>query len=128
MKRIVIETTDRIDRLKRRLGIPSKRWIVRIKRGGWLTITTPMMRSLRLKTGDIIAWKLTLRGLEWQRMPRTTGLGHKRLPPHRLLAEGETLLCSDRPSFRARQSAKKRLNERQSGRITPLNIDIHPNE
>jgi len=39
MSRFVIDPTDRVARLKRRLGIRAKRWTLRIKIGGWLTLS-----------------------------------------------------------------------------------------
>jgi hypothetical protein len=64
MSRFVIDTTDCIVRLKQRLGSPSKRWTLRIKIGGWISLTPPMLKSLRLSAGDVIEWKLTPRGVE----------------------------------------------------------------
>ena len=107
MKRMVIDTADRIARLKRRLGIQPKRWDVRIKRGGWLTITPPMLRSLGLIIGDVIKWQLTPRGLEGLRERSKSGYIQKRIQPLRLLGKDESILCTFRPSFRRRLSGQQ---------------------
>ncbi len=59
MKRFAIDLSDRVARLKQRLGLQTKRWKIRIKIGGWITLTPPMLKSLRLSSGDVIEWNYT---------------------------------------------------------------------
>ncbi len=100
MSRFVIDTTDRIVRLKQRLGSPSKRWKLRIKIGGWISLTPPMLKSLRLMAGDTIEWKLTPRGIEWQHSPAKPRQLPNRLRPPSPLGQYETVVYSFRPSCR----------------------------
>lgn len=69
MKRLLVDPTICKARLRQRLGLPAKRWSVRIKPGGWITLPVAVVRLLHLKTGDVIAWKSTPRGLEGKRIP-----------------------------------------------------------
>lgn len=127
MKRIVITTANRIARLKLRLGIPTRTWSVRVKRGGLLTITPPMMQSLGLNTGDVIAWDWMPRGLvglrvhsfsEWRLSVKST-----RSFPR--LWKDESLLCDYLPSFRLRQSDRKRPLGRPDKEFTTPKISLH---
>ncbi len=106
MSRFVIDTTDRIVRLKQRLGSPSKRWTIRIRIGGWISLTPPMLKSLRLSAGDVIEWKLTPRGIEWQRNPAKPGQTMNRLRRPGPLGISETVVYSCRPSCRRHYSGK----------------------
>ena len=106
MKRFAIDLSDRVARLKQRLGLQTKRWKIRIKIGGWITLTPPMLKSLRLSAGDVIEWTLTPRGVEWQRKPaklRATR-NWRRLP--RRLGQYETVVFACRPSFKRHHSSE----------------------
>ena len=103
MKRMIMDTADRIARLKRRLGSLPKRWALRLKRGGWLSITPPMLRSFGLRIGDVIKWQLTPRGLEGVRERSQPDHTTKRIKPRRLLGQDESIVCDFRPSFRHQQ-------------------------
>lgn len=67
MKQIKRDVRDRLARLRRRLGLPPKRWIVRVKPGGRITLPRAVVKSLQWEIGDAIEWKTTPRGLEGQR-------------------------------------------------------------
>ena len=67
MKQVKRDVSDRIARLRQRLGLPPKRWLVRVKPGGWITLPRVVVRSLRWEIGDAIQWKVTPEGLEVQR-------------------------------------------------------------
>ena len=130
MSRFFIDTGDRVIRLKQRLGGPSKRWRLRIKIGGWLSLTPPMLRSLRLSAGDVIEWNLTLRGLELQRKPDKTGSPPSRLRRTRRLEENETVVYSSRPSCRRHylgriQSAGLMTNNAAVRNIAPISSRGH---
>jgi len=69
MKQFSMTTTERKGRLRQRLGLPTKRWSVRIKPGGWIKMPAIVVRSLGLKVGDAIKWESTSKGLEVRRIP-----------------------------------------------------------
>lgn len=56
------------ERLRRRLGLPRKRWFVRIKPGGWVTLPPGMVKSLNLRDGDVVRWQLIPGGIEGLRI------------------------------------------------------------
>lgn len=124
MKRSAIDPADRVARLKRRLGLQAKRWKLRIKIGGWLTLTPPMLKSLHLKSGDVIEWKLTLRGVEWQRKAERPGASLNRLRRTRHLGKNETVIYTCRPSYRHHYSGSPSeavLTNDAAARNTTLN-------
>lgn len=130
MSRFVIAATDRVTRLKQRLVGPSKRWTLRIKIGGWITLTPPMLKSLKLRTGDVIKWTLTPRGIEWQRKPAKPGAPLNRLRQPRRLGKDETVLYSCRPSYRRRylgrsQSAGFLTNDAAARNAAPISGEGH---
>lgn len=104
MSRLVIDTTDHVARLRQRLGGSPKRWKFRIKFGGWISLTPPMLISLHFKLGDVIEWKLTPRGVDWQRKSDKPGAPLNRLRQPRPLGKNETVIYASRPSYRHRYS------------------------
>lgn len=68
MKRIVSDINARLARLRQRLGLPPKRWTVRLRVGGWITLPPALVRLLQLKSGDVMEWTVTPSGLEGRRM------------------------------------------------------------
>lgn len=53
-----IEKMDRIRRLKDRLGLPHKRWTVRIKPGRHIVFPCAVVSALGLVQGDLIEWEM----------------------------------------------------------------------
>lgn len=100
MKQVTRQISDRVARLKMRLGIQPKRWVLSLKRGGWLTIRPPMVRSLGLQIGDVIRWQLTPRGLEGVLERLQPGQTIERIKPSRLQGKDESIVYGFRPSAR----------------------------
>lgn len=104
MKRIIIDATDRLARLKRRLGCPPKRWRLRLKLGRWIALTPPMVRALGLRIGDTIKWQLTPRGMECCRERSQPDHTPQRRQPRRLLGQDESIVYAARPNCLRRQA------------------------
>ena len=119
MSRFIIDPTDRVARLKQRLGIRAKRWKLRIKIGGWLTLTPPMLKSLRLGVGDVIEWKLAPQGIEWKRKPDKSRVPLHRIRQPRQLGKYETAVCAWRSSYRRHNSEKGRSSVLPNGTSFP---------
>lgn len=100
MKRTFLSPSDRIARLKQRLGLPAKKWTIQIKRGGWLSLAPPVMTSLRLTTGLVIAWEFSGNRIEWRVVSSQPARFAKFRPKPRPLSKNESMLCTWRPAYR----------------------------
>lgn len=127
MKRFAIDPADRLARLKQRLGLQAKRWTLRIKFGGWMTLTPPMVKLLRLSAGDVIEWTLTRRGVEWQRKPEQARRTRNWRWQPRQLGKYETGVSSCRPSSKRHHSGGSTAADLQTNDVAARNTVLYPN-
>ena len=82
-----IEKIDRVRRLKDRLGLPHKRWTVRVKPGRHIVFPRAVVAALGLVPGDLIEWEMLDNGQV--SVQKATSIGHRlRASPRLRIAQG----------------------------------------